>query len=264
MSHSFNIGYYFEKKMFEPKSNGSVDSGTIKNVANIILEVHFNNNKELQFSDTTECSFKLVTAYPGLITGAGRNHDVGRDDNNFKLGMLFDYTTGMPYISASSIKGTVRAAFDRFKYYDHAIVLSYFKTLFEEIGLNNETLTKESVEKLKDEIFEGKKEGKPLPIYERDLFLDAYICKGDDTHNDGIFSDDYITHHPSPIKNPNPVRFLRIRSNVTFCFRFDFKDSRIEGFEELTTQKKTELIKRIILREGLGAKTNVGYGQLEE
>ena len=96
-------------------------------------------------------------------------------------------------------------------------------------------------------------EGEGLSIYDRDIFLDAIPIKVDNK----LFGEDYITHHPNPLQNPNPVRFLRVNPGVTYKFRFILK---AHG-EKLTVDFKTKLFEAIICTFGLGAKTNVGYGQ---
>jgi CRISPR-associated protein Cmr6 len=117
------------------------------------------------------------------------------------------------------------------------------------------------LKKLEDEIFEAKDEENYLSPYLRDDFLDAYITRG--ASHDMIFEEDVITPHSDDItKNPIPIKFLKVRANVTFAFRFDVQDSCV--LPVLTKEKKLELIKQIILREKLGAKTTFGYGKFVE
>ncbi|WP_419676164.1 type III-B CRISPR module RAMP protein Cmr6 [Aliarcobacter butzleri] len=71
-----------------------------------------------------------------------------------------------------------------------------------------------------------------------------------------MFGSDYITNHYSNeengmFKEPNPIKFLKILSRVTFKFQFK------------CDEKYLELFKQIILDFGLGAKTNVGYGKFK-
>jgi len=101
------------------------------------------------------------------------------------------------------------------------------------------------------------------------LFFDAFISETS-TDNNGLFlADDYITCHQnkdaalSPFKNPNPVRFLKVRSDVTFTFGFQLQDTEIEYGLVFSKIIKRELLKQILLDLGIGAKTNVGYGQFK-
>jgi CRISPR-associated protein Cmr6 len=52
--------------------------------------------------------------------------------------------------------------------------------------------------------------------------------------------------------------FLKILPEVTIQFQFDLKDGL------LTKGQKEDLFRRLLLDFGIGAKTNVGYGQFEE
>ena len=199
-------------------------------------------DKENDIDDVT--SFELKTCYPGLLCGVGYHHEINNPKNEpkeddapevYNLGMYFDYTSGLPVIPGSSIKGMLRSAIEEWDF------LADYKP--------NNGVTREEIIKT---VFEGK----GLSIYDRDIFLDAIPIKADNK----LFGEDYITHHPNPLQNPNPVRFLRVNPGVTYQFRFILKDHG----EKLTVDFKTKLFKAIICTFGLGAKTNVGYGQFVE
>lgn len=193
-------------------------------------------------------SFELKTCYPGLLCGVGYHHEINKPADEkgkkvegdkeddapevYNLGMYFDYTSGLPVIPGSSIKGMLRSAIEEWDF------LADYEL--------NDGVTREEIIKT---VFEG--EG--LSIYDRDIFLDAIPIKADNK----LFGEDYITHHPNPLQNPNPVRFLRVNPGVTYKFRFILK---AHG-EKLTVDFKTKLFEAIICTFGLGAKTNVGYGQ---
>ncbi|SUB89529.1 CRISPR type III-B/RAMP module RAMP protein Cmr6 [Porphyromonas macacae] len=186
-------------------------------------------------------SFELKTCYPGLLCGVGYHHEINKpkdegdkedDPEVYNLGMYFDYTSGLPVIPGSSIKGMLRSAIEEWDFlanYEH-----------------NNGVTREEII---DKVFVGKE----YSIYDRDIFFDAIPIKVDNK----LFGEDYITPHSKPLKNPNPIRFLRVNPGVTYQFRFILKDHG----EKLTVDFKTKLFKAIICDFGLGAKTNVGYGQ---
>ena len=69
---------------------------------------------------------------------------------------------------------------------------------------------------------------------------------------------DYITPHKSPFKDPLPIQFLKLAPESTLKFFFKLKDGVI------TAKQKLLLFKVILLDRGIGAKTNVGYGQFSE
>ncbi len=188
-----------------------------------------------------EYSFELKTVYPGLLSGSGYLHEVGDNKDEFQLGFFFDYTTGLPVIPASSIKGVLRYACEMRNG-------KYLKDLVKRIGKENSDF---DAKKFVEEVFDGKNKS----IYDRDIFFDAFPIKSEGY----LFGTDYTTPHKEKLKNPVPIKFLRVNPDVIYKFQFDLKDSN-----DLTAENKMDLFKEIILDLGLGAKTNVGYGQFEE
>lgn len=178
-------------------------------------------------------TFELKIAYPGLVTGVGINHEA-KIEGEFKLGVHFDWTYGMPVVYGSSVKGVLRACFMDF-YPDKA---------------------QPSAKDVFNDIFEGGKKS----IYDRDIFFDAVI-----THTDPkgriLCSDSITPHGDNPLKNPIPITFLKIAPGCKLEFRFKLVDTRI-GDDVFKKEDKLELFKKILTTVGIGAKTNVGYGQL--
>ena len=117
-----------------------------------------------------------------------------------------------------------------------------------------------NIDQLENLLFEGQSEsGNYLPMYEHDVYLDAHITG---TNNEGkrIFGEDYITPHLEALKNPVPVRFLKILPGVRFQFNFILHDSNLAGMA-ISVADKEQLYRGILQQFGVGAKTNVGYGQ---
>lgn len=139
---------------------------------------------------------------------------------------------------------------------------------------NKEQEILEDIYKITMEIFEGVKDYKAntpkdkfLSIYNRDIFNDAFPKES--FHTDKRFMGiDYITPHyrdheksyeENMLLNPIPLPFLKVLPNIAFQFNFDLKDSKV--YPALEAAKKELLFKKILLTIGVGAKTNVGYGQ---
>lgn len=181
--------------------------------------------------------FSATILYPGLVTGTGLVHDSKNIEGGYNLGMHFDYTWGMPVVYGSSVKGVLRQYFEEF--------------CLEEV----ENERKGDVKLLCKAIFEG--EGRS--IYERDIFFDAVITEG---YNGRILEDDSITpHKDEPLKDPVPITMLKIASGCNIEFRFRLHNSVINE-KTYTVDFKKNLFKKILGTVGVGAKTNVGYGQL--
>ena len=256
-----NFGYWYYRRYFDTlRINGK---GEVVNFSEFNKGDH-DKLKEVKIIPEMPCedfgkglieTFELKTTYPGLVCGIGYHHEVNKPKSNgnqtdkedsaevYNLGMYFDYTFGLPVIPGSSIKGMLRSAILEWGILEDKDVLK--KCGFGE-GKDIDGTT--FIEK----VFEGK----GLSIYDRDIFLDA-VPVG--TPKQYLFGEDYITHHPHPLQNPKPVRFLRVNPGVTYQFRFILKDHG--GF---SAEFKLKLFKEIICTFGLGAKTNVGYGQFVE
>ena len=196
--------------------------------------------KVIQNPVDTKDTFQLEIIYPGLVTGIGINHEA-TIEGEFKLGVHFDWTYGMPVVYGSSVKGVLK---------------SYFKEFY---------APKEGWSSAEDaikDIFEG--EGKS--IYNRDIFFDAVIVEACKKGKGPILCSDSITPHRDPLKNPLPITFLKIASGCKLEFRFKLVDTVIvkDGRTlTLTATQKLDIFKDILTTVGIGAKTNVGYGQLK-
>jgi CRISPR-associated protein Cmr6 len=236
-----------DKKLIKTK-NSKLTGSSLKVVENVLAQQRI----------TT------VIQYPGLATGVGINHEAGVE-GEFKLGLHFDYTYGMPVIYGSSVKGVLRSAFPEMevpekeheKESEKENRIKKNKLRNCKIDLINEYLGKNlepsEIDELRKSIFDGTIDGEAISIYQRDVFFDAVIVKPNKKRQ--ILASDSITPHKK-LQEPNPITFLKIASGVTIEFRFNLKDGIISA------DKKLNLFKKIILDFGIGAKTNVGYGQI--
>lgn len=241
-------------------------------------------------------TFELVTTYPGLLTGSGYNHEAGLF-GELKLGFFFDHTTGLPVIPGSSVKGALRSVFpnsskkekEEVKQEKRKFLIWLMKEVNSKIDAANagdlkaDTLKIEEVNNidvgaLEYEIFEGahrnlttKMFEADTSMYKRDIFYDACILRSDYTRPNGtrghFLGNDYITPHRhreqnkaylDPFANPTPIQFLKILPGVAFKFQFCLQDGILSGKQKLL------LFREILLTLGIGAKTNVGYGQFTE
>lgn len=240
--------------------------------------------------------FQLKTIYPGLLSGSGYLHEVKKDEEAFKLGFFFDHVTGMPVIPGTGVKGAIRNAFPGFSDldiqanftetgYDTLPISNHRKQELKDILphkknkaafifclIHNQQVDSLTAEQLKDihliekEIFESKnRENKPINLYKRDIFHDSVpvgILNNYKVRDQRLFGSDYITPHKhksrpelDPFANPEPIKFLKVMPNVVYEFRFKLNSGI------LTADNKKLLFSKILETLGIGAKTNVGYGQ---
>lgn len=233
-----NLGWLYYKDMY---SKGA-DENQIKSSLNQIYKAS-GSDESFNFPQ----SFKLKTIYPGLIIGSGYAHGLKNDEDS-KIGFYFDHTSGLPTIPGSSVKGTLRSLFgfhdkkdDKYREQKQEFIRDLTK---------KENL---DVKLLVDDIFEGKNDkGKAKSIYERDLFFEARVSNLN-------MKDDYLAPHKDPLKNPIPIKFIKVAGGTSFEFAFKLHDGG-----GLSANEKLELFFQLLQFSGIGAKTNVGYGQFEE
>ena len=172
-------------------------------------------------------SFELQVNYPGLLIGTGNPHGTGTVDDEVNAGFSFDYVTGQPYIPASSVKGMLRSCFRLYP----DIVKTFADC--------------DEVSELEKEIF----------VSSKDVFFDAVIKSGD--RDKKILGFDFITPHKSATEEPVPIRILKLLPGVNLEFRFALTNGI------LNADKKKKLFEALLSTFGIGAKTNVGYGVME-
>jgi CRISPR type III-B/RAMP module RAMP protein Cmr6 len=218
-------------------------------------EVLFNQSPaDLQAAlpESLPVAFKLFTTYPGLLVGSGYNHDTGTI-GDFKIGFFFDHTTGQAIIPGSSVKGVLHSFFNE---------ESSFKFILEELHEAEgdkgwaelaQSLSVGDMNTLKDGLF-GKMGDEGSVV-----FYDSVINPVASTASKLYLSDFITPHQRDLLKNPQPLMFLKVAPNVAFDFRFSFKEPVI-GYD-ISPEQLEAIFKQIILSQGLGAKTNIGYGQ---
>ncbi|MEL6866208.1 MAG: type III-B CRISPR module RAMP protein Cmr6 [Bacteroidota bacterium] len=270
-----NAGYLYYKDYYKQEDFRSTGAHAgiinLKSKNNALLKLKTRQIPAPSMGQRQVKTFPLKTIYPGLLLGAGYIHEAKLEDseykdNAFKLGFYFDYTTGMPVLPGSSVKGVLRSMFPNAfrhqlpKTYREARV-SYIQEQLKALELPGTI----DIKQLEEEIFAGiGPDQKNKSIYQRDIFLEAVpVSVGQ------LFETDYITPHKhstnpklDPFANPTPNKFLKVLPEVVFEFRFILSDSLL--FPQLTADHKAKLFKRILLDIGLGAKTNVGYGQFTD
>ncbi len=282
-----NIGWLFYKDYYRYLYNNASQNFKNKN------RKLFNTVFEKQIIEQTgnpEHQLKLTTSYPGLLIGSGYSHESGqKNEDELKIGFFFDYTSGLPVISGSSVKGVLRSVFpDKEKReevkrgkieYIRKLIYCIANKIDDYLDIDNEKFGESKYSKLdiiefEKFIFEGKeKKGDKfvsVSIYKRDLFFDAVIHnsnvkevkEGNKTiiEKKSIFRNDYITHHEHPLKDPNPVQFIKILPNVDFNFSFNLQKNVIDNIT-IDANTKLKLFEKILCQIGAGSKTNVGYGQ---
>ncbi|MBI5207095.1 MAG: type III-B CRISPR module RAMP protein Cmr6 [Candidatus Firestonebacteria bacterium] len=184
--------------------------------------------------------FSLHTA-SRLLFGIGYEHPT-------KIGFMFDWTSGLPIIPGSSLKGVALH-----------IVENYIEEI-KDLSLDNSE---------KDEIFGTKNNAGRI------IFLPAYPII---EKNKAFLELDVMTPHyqpyysnseenpPADWYSPIPLHFLTVPEGIKYCFRLadreKINDTNLKKPDgELTLLGKAEKILKYALTEfGVGAKTSIFYG----
>ena len=293
-----NIGWLYFREYYRDLENGtSIGSLSLKNKN----ESLFNQSLPSQLPPQPELpnlkTFQLAVQYPGLLAGTGLIHDL-KNEEALKLGFSFDYTTGLPYLPASQVKGMLRSWFpgrmnaqlqalnakeEKLRVKGESLnksdarklkmlkkkVPAFTAYLREVIGKD---LSEQELHQLEDQIFEGRKgpatdDGQNhLSLYHRDLFFDAFPVRHLGGTDASLMGPGVITPHTKgELKNPVPIKFLKVMPQVVFEFRFVLHDAQLNNdAHTISAQEKCALFRHYLSEFGIGAKTNVGFGQLEE
>jgi len=270
-----NLHYLFHVKYFEDLDHPAYNDDNRELISQVFRT---DTKNEMPFTREEDgfTTVALRVLYPGLLLGLGYPHDLGIDapdkDDAVKLGFSIDYTTSLPVIPGSTVKGVLRSAFRRESGAD------FIKSLLNKPALNVEQLEKEI---FGEWIQKNKKDTSPvIAVSDRDVFFDAYPVKAD--RNGLIYNLENITPHIKPqadsdmglresekkeiqqlyangLKNPTPLKLLKVRPEVVFLFRFRF--SQKDG--QLNTEEKSKLFSLLITILGIGSKTNTGFGGMK-
>jgi len=226
-------------------------------------------------------TFNLLVQNPGLIIGSGIPHGAGFK-GEIKMGFHFDFTTGLPVLPGSSVKGVLRSLWPMGL--EHAASsekdADRKAALLEKAGWSVEFLQQElkelesgadwtaaEVKTLEKWIFGSyDPDDKPGHMSGRTHFHDAMPVNAvrvqnqdNQQYNNQYLGLDFITPHKEPLKDPVPVQILKVLPKVEYRFQFKLQDYNTDSHTLSAIQIK-ELFKNLIQLVGVGAKTNVGYG----
>ncbi|MDI6809665.1 MAG: type III-B CRISPR module RAMP protein Cmr6 [Candidatus Eisenbacteria bacterium] len=186
--------------------------------------------------------FPLTTA-KRLLFGVGYSHPL-------EIGFTFDWTTGLPIIPGSSLKGVARS-------------FGKDKESRDQLGIDAETLKQ----------ILGPDPKEPPHESGRIIFFPAYPCLRPDQ---AFLELDVMTPHykeyyddpsnpPADWYNPVPLHFLTVPVGVKYCFRLADRHNLAEKeTPDNLLGKAMSILKSALTEHGVGAKTAVDYGYFKE
>ena len=251
---SANIGYQFFHSVGIP--------GFVKEQVESAISVNTDVLEVLRDADYSVVNMRVQA--PGLLVGSGLAHGLPGSEEDVKTGLQFDYTSGLPVIPGSSVKGVIRSAFPTIKEDKEqsneadAEKLNYIKSLIADIPeFSSLVLEDNDILELGNQMFNH-----------GDIFADALLVGyGTRMKQHGpvkqVLTEDYITPHTGgPLAQPIPIKIVKVAPGVTFAFCFKFNETKI-GAKVVSASMKKALCAAILQDLGVGAKTNVGYGVLK-
>lgn len=252
---SANIGYQFFHSVGIP--------GFVEEQVESAISVNTDVLEVLGYADYSVVNMRVQA--PGLLIGSGLAHGLPGSEEDVKTGLQFDYTSGLPVIPGSSVKGVIRSAFPTIKE-DKGQPneaddekLNYIKSLIADIPeFKSLVLEDKDILELGNQMFNH-----------GDVFADALLVGyGTRMKQHGpvkqVLAEDYITPHTGgPLAQPIPIKIVKVAHGVTFAFCFKFNETKM-GAKVVSASMKKAICAAILQDLGVGAKTNVGYGVLKE
>lgn len=259
---SANIGYQFFHSVGIP--------GFVQEQVESAISVNTDVLEVLISADYSVVNMRVQAS--GLLIGSGLAHGLPGSEEDVKTGLQFDYTSGLPVIPGSSVKGVIRSAFPTIKEDKEqsnggeielgeadAEKLNYIKSLIADIPeFSALCLEDKDILELGNQMFNH-----------GDIFADALLVGYGTRMNQHrpvkqVLAEDYITPHTGgPLAQPIPIKIVKVAPGVTFAFCFKFNETKI-GAKVVSASMKKALCAAILQELGVGAKTNVGYGVLKE
>lgn len=185
-----------------------------------------------------------------LIVGLG-------EDTINEVGIRLNFTKGFPYIPSTAIKGSFRSfVIEKFFDFNEEMALKDegFLAIFG--GTNDNPETDEGVS---GSVIFFDAFPMDIPKIQPDFmtvhFRKYYESKGNDP--------------PTDTDSPNPISFLTVKDTtfqicIALLRKPNITKTLIPGLDSDNFLKKVEeLLKKSLSENGLGAKTNIGYGRLE-
>ena len=199
-------------------------------------------------------TFDLKVLYPGLYAGLGYTHGLPGGSDEIKVGFSFDYTTGLPYIPGSSLKGALRSRFIN-QPEDAAAALD---------------IPQDALRRVENALFGNRTQdddAHPGCLTCYDVFPVGVITNPNEPaeqKDQPLMATDNITPHKNPLAPPVPINTLRLRPKTVLRFCFSLPETVQTASGQFSLKQIIDAFRELLLDWGVGAKTNVGYGSLEK
>lgn len=199
-------------------------------------------------------SFDLKVLFPGVYAGLGYEHGLPKQDADIKNGFSFDYTTGLPYIPGSSLKGMLRSHF-----IDHAPDVAQLLDVTLETLRDIEELIFGNRPPQEDGVEDAMEEQSGICT-----FYDVFPVLMDTAAP--LMAEDNLAPHEEALKEPKLIKTVRLAPGSQLRFYFHLPDveyGRNTNGKKINSKDICKLFQSLLVDWGIGAKTHVGYGNLK-
>lgn len=253
MNYAFHVEY--QEQAVENKIKNKNLIKVLNSQGDSIIAWGYQHVNELTSATMQRLFFK--TQYPGVLIGTGYPHQTGIPTGEIQVGFSFDYVTGAPYYPGSSLKGVIRSTFDNaIRGEEDNLYLCYIHDVLSETGLKD--VSKSTLRRFVELAF-GNETTSSEAIGGNDIFYGGFIVGYE---NDIIGVDSLAPHGTDSTKAPVPITMIRIMPDVNISFVIDTRNNDSLELLGFTKELRCHLYRKIIEDFGIGAKRNVGYGNL--
>lgn len=253
MNYAFQVEY--QEQAVQNNINNKELVNLLNNQGGSIIAWGYQHVNELTSATTQKLFFK--TQYPGVLIGTGYPHQTGIPTGEIQVGFSFDYVTGAPYYPGSSLKGVLRSIFDNAIHGDNDnLYLCYIHDILS--GTRLEDVKRDILREFVELSF-GNEHTSNEVLCGNDIFYGGFVVG---YKNDIIGIDSLAPHGTNLTKNPIPISMLRIAPEVNIAFVIDTRNNSSLDQLGFTKEIRCSMYRKILEDFGIGAKRNVGYGNL--
>lgn len=274
--HDYYRGYY-DQRLVKPSLKEGHSGKSVEKANERWAKDKLSDDLEPAFNDLharlEQCATHYLegtTAGDGFLADTGYAHqawkqiELKEDVHDVQMGMALDFTTGVPFLKGSSLKGLLRSHMwptGRWSGKDR-----------KEIDINRQELNALLASTLKADklgkeswlkyLFEGNDPSadKEQRLYPNQWvsFLGAATCYSNDVH----FQIQDLAPQKTPIKKPNLLKFMSVRPGIKMRVYFAFPSRGNAEAEKEDIEKTLTMVAWHLAENGLGAKSSYGYGKL--
>ena len=186
----------------------------------------------------------------------------------YNNGFLLHKIYGVPYLPGQAIKGVLR----------HYVIATYFESNEKKAWQNESYRLLFGNEEVESDEKDGDEKNKVIRASQgKAIFFDVFPTNDNFTieadimnpHNTKYYEPSNLSQYPNDTTNPVPIKFLTLKDasfNITVFVPKEYKEKKIDFPDSNEWNSPQNALKQLLSEamefQGIGAKTNLGYGRL--